>query len=36
MLRENLNDFLGVRKYDYGRAEKTDQVGQVVGLAWSG
>jgi ATP-dependent Lon protease len=32
---ENLNDFLSVRKYDYGRAEKTDQVGQVVGLAWT-
>ncbi|CAN5708268.1 endopeptidase La [soil metagenome] len=31
----NLNDFLGVRKYDYGRAEKQDQVGQVVGLAWT-
>jgi ATP-dependent Lon protease len=32
---ENLNDFLGVRKFDYGRAEKEDQVGQVVGLAWT-
>ena len=32
---ENLNDFLGVRKYDFGRAEKTNQVGQVVGLAWT-
>jgi ATP-dependent Lon protease len=32
---ENLNEFLGVRKYDYGRAEKTNQVGQVVGLAWT-
>ncbi len=32
---ENLNDFLGVRKFDFGRAEKTDQVGQVVGLAWT-
>ena len=32
---ENLNDFLGVRKYDYGRAEKENQVGQVVGLAWT-
>jgi ATP-dependent Lon protease len=32
---QNLNDFLSVRKYDYGRAEKTDQVGQVVGLAWT-
>ena len=31
----NLNDFLGVRKYDYGRAEKKNQVGQVVGLAWT-
>jgi ATP-dependent Lon protease len=24
-----------VRKYDYGRAEKKNQVGQVVGLAWT-
>ena len=31
----NLNDFLGVRKYSYGRAEKLNQVGQVVGLAWT-
>jgi ATP-dependent Lon protease len=32
---DNLNDFLGVRKYDYGRAEQKNQVGQVVGLAWT-
>ncbi|HEX6704575.1 MAG TPA: endopeptidase La [Albitalea sp.] len=32
---ENLNDFLGVRKFDYGQAEKKNQVGQVVGLAWT-
>ncbi len=32
---DNLNDFLGVRKFDYGRAEKRNQVGQVVGLAWT-
>ena len=32
---DNLNDFLGVRKFDYGRAEKNNQVGQVVGLAWT-
>ncbi|MDW5443135.1 endopeptidase La [Polaromonas sp. SM01] len=32
---DNLNDFLGVRKYDYGRAENHNQVGQVVGLAWT-
>ena len=32
---ENLSDFLGVRKYSYGRAEAQNQVGQVVGLAWT-
>jgi ATP-dependent Lon protease len=32
---DNLNEFLGVRKYSYGRAEKENQVGQVVGLAWT-
>jgi ATP-dependent Lon protease len=32
---DNLNDFLGVRKYTYGRAEQQNQVGQVVGLAWT-
>ena len=32
---ENLHDFLGVRKFDFGRAEKKNQVGQVVGLAWT-
>src|SRR5688572_8643863 len=31
----NLNDFLGVRKFTYGRAEAQNQVGQVVGLAWT-
>ncbi len=31
----NLNDFLGVRKFNYGRAEAQNQVGQVVGLAWT-
>jgi len=32
---ENLNEFLGVRKYSYGQAEKRNQIGQVVGLAWT-
>jgi ATP-dependent Lon protease len=32
---DNLNDFLGVRKFDYGRTEKKNQIGQVVGLAWT-
>ena len=32
---DDLPDFLGVRKYTYGRAEAQNQVGQVVGLAWT-
>ena len=32
---ENLNEFLGVRKFDYGHAEKENQVGQITGLAWT-
>ncbi|MEG0003799.1 endopeptidase La [Comamonas sp.] len=31
----NLSEFLGVQKYTYGRAEQQNQVGQVVGLAWT-
>jgi ATP-dependent Lon protease len=27
--------YLGVKKYSYGLAEKTNQVGQVAGLAWT-
>ena len=32
---DNLDEFLGVRKFTYGRAEVDNQVGQVVGLAWT-
>ena len=32
---KNLNKFLGVRRYTYGMAEKTNQIGQVTGLAWT-
>jgi ATP-dependent Lon protease len=32
---DSLNDYLGVRKFSYGRAEEQNQVGQVVGLAWT-
>ncbi|MGX5173416.1 endopeptidase La [Aliikangiella sp. IMCC44653] len=32
---KNLGKYLGVEKYDFGRAGETDQVGQVTGLAWT-
>ncbi|PKM22865.1 MAG: endopeptidase La [Gammaproteobacteria bacterium HGW-Gammaproteobacteria-14] len=30
-----IEEYLGVRKYSFGRAEEADQVGQVTGLAWT-
>lgn len=32
---KSLDKYLGVRRYSYGIAEKTNQVGQVTGLAWT-
>ena len=32
---KNIDKYLGVRQFDYGVAEKENQVGQVVGLAWT-
>ena len=32
---ENLNHYLGVKRYHYGLAEEQDQIGQVTGLAWT-
>jgi len=32
---ENLKDFLGVQRFDYGRADNENRVGQVTGLAWT-
>ena len=35
VLPGNLNKFLGVRRYNFGVAEKEAQIGQVTGLAWT-
>lgn len=32
---DNLDDYLGVKRYHFGLAEEKDQVGQVTGLAWT-
>jgi ATP-dependent Lon protease len=32
---KNIDKFLGVQRFDFGMAEKENQVGQVVGLAWT-
>lgn len=32
---QNLDKYLGVRRYRYGRAEEQNEVGQVTGLAWT-
>ena len=32
---KNIDKFLGVRRFDFGIAEKENQIGQVVGLAWT-
>ena len=31
----NLDKYLGVRRYDFGLANKENQIGQVTGLAWT-
>ncbi|OEF16420.1 endopeptidase La [Aliivibrio logei] len=33
--QDNLKDFLGVQRCDYGKADTENRVGQVVGLAWT-
>jgi ATP-dependent Lon protease len=32
---DNLKDYLGIQRYDFGKAVDHNQVGQVVGLAWT-
>lgn len=31
----NLNKYLGVKRFSFGKAEESNQVGQVTGLAWT-
>ena len=33
--QDNLKEYLGVQKVDYGRADTENRVGQVTGLAWT-
>ena len=33
--KNNLSDFLGVKKFKYGEVEAQDRVGIVTGLAWT-
>jgi ATP-dependent Lon protease len=35
VMPRNLDKFLGVRRFRYGKAEDMDRVGQVTGLAWT-
>jgi ATP-dependent Lon protease len=32
---KNLDKYLGVQKYDFGRAEQDNEIGMVTGLAWT-
>ncbi len=32
---DNLKDYLGVQRFDYGRADTENRIGEVTGLAWT-
>jgi ATP-dependent Lon protease len=33
--QDNLSEFLGVQRFDYGKADSENRIGQVTGLAWT-
>ncbi len=33
--QDNLKEFLGVQRFDYGKADDHNRIGQVIGLAWT-
>lgn len=33
--QDNLKEYLGVQRFDFGKAESSNQIGQVTGLAWT-
>ena len=33
--KDNLKDFLGIQRFDYGKSETKDAIGMVTGLAWT-
>jgi ATP-dependent Lon protease len=33
--QDNLKEFLGVQRFDYGKADDRNRIGQVTGLAWT-
>lgn len=33
--QDNLKEYLGVQRFDYGKADVNNQIGQVTGLAWT-
>ncbi|GAL34520.1 ATP-dependent protease La type I [Vibrio maritimus] len=33
--QDNLKEYLGVQRFDYGKADDSNRIGQVTGLAWT-